>query len=694
MVEGSTFCISGRSGDIDPVYPHGLFLLDTRALSRWELTVDGAALEPLTVGADAPYEATFVGRVHPDHGQADSALLVFRRRHVGHGMREQLRFHNHSVTDASVEVILKVEVDFADVFEVKESRVQRRGQHRVTGDRAGCVFERHLDESTKRVTVRCSRPPISVESGVMSWSLNVPAHRQVDLCLEIELAVDGRVVEPRFRCGQAEELAEPARRHAAWLADAPVLETDDHSLRRAVGQAIEDLGALRIFDPEHPDHAVVAAGAPWFMTLFGRDSLLASWMALLVDPALAQGVLETLARLQGERFDDATEEEPGRILHEVRFEKAPSLALGGASIYYGTADATPLFVMLAGELRQWGLADDIVDRMLPHVDRALDWIEQCGDSDGDGYVEYQRRNSRGLANQGWKDSWDGINFADGRLPVTPVALCEVQGYVYAAYLARADFALEADDQATFARYHDMATRLREAFNRDFWLEDRGWYAVGLDAHKQPIDALTSNIGHCLWTGIADEDKAARVADHLVSDEMFSGWGVRTLGTSMARYNPISYHNGSVWPHDSAICAAGLMRYGHVEHAHRIIDGLLDVADALGGRLPELFAGIDRRDLSAPAAYPTSCSPQAWAAAAPLLLLRSVLRFDPWVRRGRVHLAPELPARLTRLALDGVQVDGRSLDIRVDSDDVGVAGLEGLELLRTAHPGLPMRPGGS
>ena len=278
-------------------------------------------------------------------------------------------------------------------------------------------------------------------------------------------------------------------------------------------------------------------------------------------------MLQTLARFQGKDIDPAHEEEPGRILHEMRFGDAPSLSLGGGSIYYGTADATPLFVMLLGELRRWGIGGEQVEELMPNADRAMEWIEDFGDIDGDGYVEYHRTTDRGLANQGWKDSWDGVRYADGRIAQAPIALCEVQGYVYAAYLARAHFAFEAGQSAECDRYRAKAAALKVAFNRDFWLEDHQWFAIGLDRDKAPIDSLTSNMGHCLWTGIVDDDKAQAVARHLLSDEMFSGWGTRTLAASMGGYNPVSYHCGSVWPHDTAIVAAGLARYGFEEGAH-------------------------------------------------------------------------------------------------------------------------------
>jgi glycogen debranching enzyme len=423
------------------------------------------------------------------------------------------------------------------------------------------------------------------------------------------------------------------------------------------------------------------------MTVFGRDSLLTGWMSLIADHRLAQGVLETLARFQGEDVNDTTEEEPGKILHEMRFAAAEGLSLERGDTYYGSIDATPLFVMLLGELRRWDPRNELVDALLPHADRALEWIEQFGDRDGDGYVEYQRRSEHGLGNQGWKDSWDAIRHADGTLARTPIALCEVQGYVYAAYVARAHLAREAGDTATHQRCLERARELRRRFNEDFWLDDLGTYALGLDADKRPIAAVASNVGHCLWTGIVDPEKAGSVADQLLSDQLFSGWGVRTLASTMPAFNPVSYHNGSVWPHDNALCAAGLSRYGYVDHAQRIVSAQLDVAAAHHGRLPELFAGFDRGELAVPAAYPTSCSPQAWAAASPLLWLRSMLRLDVWAPRRRLWVAPQLPQSITRLHVSGISLGGNRISIDVDGDDIEVTGADGYEVVRTPRPPL-------
>ncbi|MBO0731237.1 MAG: hypothetical protein J2P57_18415, partial [Acidimicrobiaceae bacterium] len=353
----------------------------------------------------------------------------------------------------------------------------------------------------------------------------------------------------------------------------------------------------------------------------------------------------------------------------------------------GSADATPLFVMLLGELRRWGLAREAVDDLLPHADRAIEWIERHGDRDGDGYVEYQRASDRGLRNQGWKDSADAVRFADGHLADPPIALAEVQGYVYGAYLARAFFAAEHGDAMLSASLRARAADLKAAFNRDFWLPDRGWLAMGLDRNKRPIDALTSNMGHCLWTGILDADKADAVAKRLLSPDMFSGWGIRTLAASMDGYNPLSYHRGSVWPHDNAIAAAGLMRYGYVREAQRVIMAMLDAGATQRGRLPELFSGLERLELPLVVPFPTSCSPQAWAAASPLLMLRTLLRLDPWVPRGKVWLRPALPERIRFLHVGRIPLAGARVSVTVEEDKMSVDGLpDDLELVEAPrHP---------
>jgi glycogen debranching enzyme len=688
LVNESTFTISGDSGDMVAGGAQGLFVRDTRILSRFELRVNANPPESLSAISEEPFSAVFVSQVRPAPGRADSTLMVFRSRYVGQGMREDVVIRNFGDEATFCLLELFVDSDFADLFAVKEGR---------SGDRDGgtsrVAKEDTLELAYRRGTVtrgtqlQFSPTPKTVGEDLVSFEAIVPAHGEWAACIEVHPVIEGKVIDPRYRCGQPVERAAPAERLAKWRRQVPQVETDHEGLGAVLARSAEDLGALRIFDPDFPERVVVAAGAPWFMTVFGRDSLLTSWMALLVDPDLALGVLQTLARFQGEDIDPRSEEQPGRILHEMRFGDAPSLSLGGGSIYYGTADATPLFVMLLGELRRWGLAREAVDELLPNAERALEWIERYGDADGDGYVEYHRATDRGLANQGWKDSHDGVRYANGRVAEAPIALCEVQAYVYSAYLARAHFAREAGDEATFERYRAKAATLKKDFNRDFWLEDKGWYAIGLDGDKTPIDSLTSNIGHCLWTGIIDEEKASTVVSKLMSDEVFSGWGIRTLATSMAGFNPISYHCGSVWPHDTAIVAAGLARYGFVDAAERVVDGLIDAAVNLGGRLPELFSGLDRSDVGFPVPYPTSCSPQAWAAASPLLCLRTILRFDPWIPYGMTWLAPSLPPGINYLKVERIPLAGARVTVEIDRDHVEVTGLpREVELIRTPrHP---------
>jgi glycogen debranching enzyme len=708
LVDESTFTISDPDGDIVPGGAHGLFVRDTRVISRLELRIDGRRPEGLAAVEHDPFAATFVSRGHPVPGRADSTLMVFRSRYVGQGMREDLQIRNLANEPTTCLVEVFVDGDFADLFAVKEGRAGEDGDGEISrvAEDGWLVFSYRRGSISRGVQLRFAvqadgeddgapdqdrnnqGAPFRISENLVAVEVVVPAGGTWSCCMEAVPVIESSLVLPRYRCGHPVERATPSERLARWRSQVPIVKTDHQGLDGVVARSAEDLGALRIFDPEYPERMVVAAGAPWFMTVFGRDSLLTAWSALLVDPDLALGVLQTLARFQGREVDPAHDEQPGRILHEMRFGEAASLSLGGGSIYYGTADATPLFVMLLGELRRWGLAQEQVDELLPNADRALSWIEEFGDADGDGYVEYRRATDRGLANQGWKDSWDGIRYADGRVAEAPIALCEVQAYVYGAFLARAHFAYEQGDAPTFERYRSKAASLKAAFNQDFWLEDRGWFAVGLDAGKGPIDSLTSNIGHCLWTGIVDEDKAAAVAGRLLSPEMYSGWGVRTLATSMGGYNPVSYHCGSVWPHDTAIAAAGLARYGFEEQAQRLVMSLVEAGEAQGGRLPELFCGLDRAELGVPVGYPTSCSPQAWSAASSLMCLRTLLRFDPWIPYGKTWLAPMVPAEIGTLRVEGIPLAGARVNIEVVDGSVSVEGLpEGIDLVAR-----PRRPG--
>lgn len=681
LVEGSAFCISDASGDMNAHAPEGLFFRDTRFVSDVTVFINGQVPEVLSSHTTDPFSGAFVLRDRPAPGLADSNVVLFRNRYVGRGMREDFRLENFGATDFEGEFEIQLFCDFADLYEVKEGRIEERTgiESHLEGDTLVFSYS-HLGFS------RATRITFAQEAefvpGGARFAIKIPPRGTWEICMQVTPVIGEQVIEPRYQCGKPVTSSAPVERLNEWRRQLPTTTTDDPDFQALLSKSSEDLAGLRIFDPEHPDRVVVAAGAPWYMTLFGRDSLLTSWMAMLVDSDLALGTLQTLARYQGNEVDPITEEQPGRILHEMRFGETTGLSLGGGKVYYGTVDATPLFVMLLGELQRWGNKREEVDALLPAADRAIEWMETYGDVDGDGYLEYERTSDRGLINQGWKDSWDSIRFADGELSHAPIALCEAQGYAYAAYIARAYFAIESGDEALAERLRNKAVELKRRFNEDFWLEEQGAFAIALNRDKRPVNAVASNMGHCLWTGIVDEEKAPLVARHLLSDAMFSGWGVRTLSQDMAAYNPISYHNGSVWPHDNAIVAAGLMRYGFADEAHRIIGAMTEASVHFDARLPELFAGLSRATSGFPVTYPASCSPQAWAAASPLLHLRTMLRFEPDIRNAELHLAPILPDWIGAFSLRRIPLMGGYLSVEAEGEHLHVSEIpDGLTIVR-------------
>jgi glycogen debranching enzyme len=675
LVEGSSFCVSAHDGEIAAHGSQGLFVRDTRVISRWEVHVDGHRVEPLTVIPREPFDCQFIGRAAPRPGHDDATLIVERHRLVGQGMREDITLRNYGSEAAGVDLAISVDADFADLFQVKDQRVRtgRAVRKRAVGSDLVFWLEHSPDQRGVRVTASGAR----ATSDGLAFRVVVPAHGEWSATVEVLPSVSGHELEAAFPTDRPVESARPARRMRGWNASAPDIHVDNPTLDTALTLSRRDLGALRISDADHPDDDVVAAGAPWFMALFGRDSLLTSAMMLPFFPELALGTLRTLARLQGKRVDVMSEEQPGRILHELRLGADLSLALGGESVYYGSIDSTPLFVVLVGQGLRWGMPVEALQELRPAVDRALAWIDEYGDRDGDGFVEYQRSTDRGLLHQGWKDSFDAISFRSGRQAHPPIALAEVQGYCYAAYLAKAELDEAFGDPGAAAAYRDRAADLKRRFHEAFWLPGQDFYAVALDADKAQVDSVTSNIGHCLWSGIVADDVAGKVAARLVSPEMFTGFGVRTLASDSGAYNPVSYHNGSVWPHDSALVAAGLARYGFRDEACRVVEGLLEAARAFGGRLPELFCGFSREEKPVPVPYPTSCSPQAWAAAVPFEILRTALGLDADHPGGIFRAARPMPV-LGRVRVEGLRLGEHALTIDADADaeHVRVHGLPG------------------
>ena len=446
---------------------------------------------------------------------------------------------------------------------------------------------------------------------------------------------------------------------AGWVDRAPVLDCDWDDLRRVYARSIRDLAALRFYpDVRHPRAALPAAGLPWFMALFGRDSIITSYQALPFVPEFAATTLLALAARQAGSRDDFRDAEPGKILHELRFGELAHFGQRPQSPYYGSADATPLFLILLEEYERWTGDRELVRQLEQPARAALNWLVDDGDLDGDGYQEYQRRNlDTGLENQCWKDSPNAVVHPDGTLAALPRATCELQGYAYDARRRAARLAREVwADQALADRLERDAAELKHRFNKDFWLEEEQYFALALDGHKRPVRTVTSNPGHLLWSGIVDDDKAAAVAGKLLGPELFSGWGVRTLASGQGAFNPLEYHNGTVWPHDNALIVAGLAGYGRWEEASRIARAILEAAPAFDYRLPEVFAGYPRSEASVPVAYPNACSPQAWAAGTPLLLLRILLDLQPGSERAETD--PARPQPVGRISVHNLPAAGQ------------------------------------
>ncbi|HEY6759054.1 MAG TPA: glycogen debranching N-terminal domain-containing protein [Baekduia sp.] len=647
VLEGSTFVVGDRSGDVRPGggREHGFFSDDTRFLSRWELEVDATPLTLLGLDQSTHFLAQFF--LTPDVAPEDAApYSIMRRRLLDHVWTEQITIVSHRHETSELAVRLVVDTDFADLFEVKD------------GSDADRDIAWHHDDADGSLT-------LSYERGDFARSVEIrtdPAARLIGggLAYTLELAAGESwtataTVTPRSRQAGATFPARTAptggleRQRAikameldAWLEQAPVLETDDTSLARTYRSSLSDLAALRL----HPDidatAALPAAGLPWFMALFGRDSIITSFQALPYLPGFAATTLRVLAARQATVRDDFHEQEPGKILHELRFGELTATGRRPHSPYFGSADATPLFLVLLDEYHRWSGDDALVRELEPHARAALSWIDDSGDADGDGYVEYERRNvETGLLNQCWKDSWDSMQFADGTLARGPIATCEIQGYVYDARRRCARLARDVWGDATLAaRLDDQADRLRDRVRQDFWMPERGCHALALDGDKRQVDGLTSNIGHLLWSGLLSDDEATATAERLLGEELFSGWGVRTLGSGEDGYNPLGYHTGTVWPHENSLIVAGLARYGQHAAASVIGGALLSAAPHFEHRLPEVFAGYPAHATGVPVAFPTASRPQAWAAGAPLLLLTTLLGLTP----DRSDATAQLPDR--------------------------------------------------
>jgi glycogen debranching enzyme len=660
--------VCDQRGDVDGIAAaSGFFAADTRFLSRLVLTVNGERVEPVSFEQAAPHVAVFELR-------GPAGVAVRRELFVGRGLEETITVENTS--DGEIEGVLELDVasDFADIHAVKRA-ADEHGASGAAPSRPeewnGAATLAFADEGfPARTLVHLAPAPDEPHGRSARYRFRLAPGAQQQVVVSVQwllngtAPLDGAAFDRLLR----EDRVERDDSLERWWRSVPRLDAPgDRGLEETWTRSLADLAALRL--RWAGSGMIPAAGLPWFMTLFGRDTLIAAFQTLPLGPEAAVAALRALAESQSDADDPERDAEPGKIVHEIRQGKT---ALVWADRYYGTVDATPFFLVLLSELWRWSGDDAIVHELEGNARRALAWID-ASDRDGDGFVEYLRRAKQGLDNQNWKDSHNSMVFRDGSWAHAPLAAVEVQGYVYDAKLRVAELARRVwADEASAARLEREAADLRERFDAAFWLPEHGWYAIGLDAEKRPVDALASNMGHLLSSGLMPPERIPEVAERLVSGPLWSGWGVRTLAADEAAFDPLEYHNGTVWPHDNSLIAYGLSRSGRRADAERIARALLDGAPFFDHRLPELFAGYEREGDAPPGVVPTSARPQAWAAATPVLLLRAVLGLepDPAARELRVT-TDALPAWAEGLSLTGVHAFGRRWNVRVDGGSASV-----------------------
>jgi glycogen debranching enzyme len=671
---GNLYLLTDARGDIRPDGRGlGLYELDTRILSTSVLRLNGASLTLLrgphrdngsdTIQLTNPEIRRISDKRTASRSLARRDLSVTRTRRLDGRLLEQVVIESYSTRAESIQVELGLGVDMADIFEVRGYHRDGRGTIRpieLEGDRARFGYD-GLDGQRRTTSVRLENATLDAApddetwtgaSVVATWRGTLRAGQR----MTVSWTVGWNVGRRRSVGSRPAELAP---------LDIPVIRSDHELLDQTLARSEADLKALRNAGPK-PGESYLAAGIPWFTTLFGRDSLIAALETVAFIPSFAKATLDVLARLQATSDDPLHDAEPGKIVHELRTGEMAATGEVPFSAYYGSIDSTPLWLILLGETYAWTADDALLDRLWPNALAAIDWIDRYGDQDGDGFVEYRRRSDGGLANQGWKDSGDAIRHTDGRLAEGSIALAEVQGYVYAAKRSMATLARRRGDAAMADRLDAAADELRRQFDAAFWLPKARFYAMALDGDRRPVATIGSNVGQALWSGIVPTEREERVAERLLESDMFSGWGVRTLAAGQVGYNPVGYHTGSIWPHDNAIIAAGLKWHGATDPANRLAGRLIEAARWFPGfRLPELFCGFARAGVGAPVAYPVACSPQAWSAAAPYFLLRTMigLRADASARRLElVH--PVLPDWLGQLKVSGLPIGGDSVDLLV------------------------------
>ncbi len=677
ILDGSTFCICADDGAIIEG-AHGLYADDTRFLSRLALRVNGEPPMPLSAGKVEYFAAAFFLRNPVAGGLGADELLIRDERFVTDDLQEHVVVANLAGDAVTVELAIELASDFADILSIKHHDFALGDPGLAAalpppvalsaGETAHVAYLRDPG-GVLSTEVRSSRAAL-VAGSALWFALELGPHAEWDVRLTFR-AQSGRARPGRTPRARhfGEQRTRIQRSLGAWNIHVPQLRASWPELAQSYARSVSDLAALRMRGSDGVG-LLPAAGMPWFMTVFGRDTVITCLQTLVFGPELAHTALRALAELQAEHDDASIDAEPGKIIHELRRGRAAEVWFPR---YYGSVDSTPLFLVLLSETWRWTADDALVRELEPAMRMALRWIDESGDRDGDGFVEFLRRSPNGLAVQSWKDSPDSQRFADGRIADGPIAASEVQGYVYDAKRRCAELARAVlGDQALAERLEREADELRERFDRAFWVEPGGFYALALDDAKQPVDSRCSNMGHLLWSGIVPDARVADVARTLLAPPLWSGWGVRTMSSEDEAYRPLAYHNGTVWPHDNSLCAHGLSLRGQSEASLRIVRSLLEAARFFDGGLPEVFAGLPRRDTPFPVAYPTASRPQAWAAGAPVLLLRVLLGLEPDpVERALSVRSERLPEWAGHLTLAGLPAFGSRFDVHLREGHVEI-----------------------
>ncbi|MPZ13926.1 MAG: amylo-alpha-1,6-glucosidase [Chloroflexi bacterium] len=676
--QGSTFMVTDLNGEIAAESEHGVFAGDTRFVSHFALLANGEPWRRLTSSPTAYYAA----RIHltnaliatEDGDIPESTLELVVSRSAGEGIHEDLDVTNYGMKPVRLNLELAIRSDFAHLFDVKAHRFVPRGRIETVWDQESAELRVSYDNRDfhRRLIYRSensnSRPRYA--NGRVTFEIELAPGASWHTCCHYILEEQDRVRAPQHACnGTSVEGASDApdldQLQREWQACATKLTSANDDISRLYRQSVEDMGGLRLYEHDFaPDMWLPAAGVPWFLTIFGRDSLIVSLQNMLVHAGFARGALKKLAEFQATAIDDYRDAEPGKIPHEIRFGELAHFGKVPHTPYYGTADATALYLITLHEAWKWLGDDGLLREYRDVAERCLEWIDHHGDLDGDGFQEYRTRSTLGYENLGWKDADDAVVYPDGSQVRQPKALCELQGYVFDAWVRMAEVFDTLGEPHRAAALRGRAAGLQERFEEHFWCEDAGFYAFALDPDKRPVPTITSNPGHLLWSGIVRRDRAARVAERLMQPDMRSGWGIRTLSAKNPAFNPLSYQRGSVWPHDNGIIALGFKRYGFAQEAAQIARDISEVASCfVSYRLPELYAGTERAPGTFPVQYLGANVPQAWAAGSVFHLLQAMLGIRADAPHGRLYVDPQLPAWLPDVALHGIAVADASVDLR-------------------------------